>query len=61
MNINFVFSLSGGELFEQISDDDRLTEADVIDYVRQVCDGLKYMHEKNIVHLDIKVTFCFEI
>ncbi|ESO03551.1 hypothetical protein HELRODRAFT_191869 [Helobdella robusta] len=47
--------LSGGELFDQISDDDsKLTEADVINYVKQICDGLKFMHDKNIVHLDIK-------
>lgn len=30
-------------------------EEDAIDYVRQVLEGLKYMHSKNIVHLDLKV------
>ena len=49
-------SLSGGELFDQIADEDyKMTEADAIRYVRQVCDGLQHMHEQNIVHLDIKV------
>ena len=50
------FSLSGGELFDRISDDNyKMTEAEAINYIRQVCDGIKYMHEKSIVHLDIKV------
>jgi len=49
-------SLSGGELFDQIADEDyKMTEAEVIRYVRQVCDGLQHMHEQNIVHLDVKV------
>lgn len=49
-------SLSGGELFDQIADEDnKLTEADVVRYVRQVCDGISHMHDQNIVHLDIKV------
>ncbi|KAK2158172.1 hypothetical protein LSH36_175g03003 [Paralvinella palmiformis] len=47
--------LSGGELFDRVADEDyKMTEAEVINYVRQVCEGLKHMHENNIVHLDIK-------
>jgi len=52
-----VRSLSGGELFDQIADEDyKMTEAEVIRYVRQVCEGLQHMHEQNIVHLDVKVS-----
>lgn len=49
-------SLSGGELFDQIADEDyKMSEAEVIHYIRQVCDGLQHMHDNNIVHLDVKV------
>ncbi|XP_067934437.1 twitchin-like [Watersipora subatra] len=47
--------LSGGELFDRIADDNyKMSEAEVIKYMRQVVAALKHMHENNIVHLDIK-------
>ncbi|XP_061166987.1 twitchin-like isoform X9 [Saccostrea echinata] len=47
--------LSGGELFDRIAAEDyKMTEAEVINYMRQVCEGLKHMHENSIVHLDVK-------
>lgn len=48
-------SLSGGELFERITADGYvMSEAEVINYMRQICEGIKHMHEKNIIHLDVK-------
>ena len=45
-------SLSGGELFERITADGyTMSEAEVINYMRQICEGVKHMHEKNIIHL----------
>ncbi|XP_037720926.1 twitchin isoform X30 [Drosophila subpulchrella] len=47
--------LSGGELFERITAEGYvMTEAEVINYMRQICEGIRHMHEKNIIHLDIK-------
>ena len=49
-------SLSGGELFDRVADEDyKMTESEVVNYIRQVCNGIQHMHEQNIVHLDIKV------
>ena len=45
-------SLSGGELFEQITSEGYvMSEAEVINYMRQICEGVKHMHERNIIHL----------
>ena len=56
--MQWFYSLSGGELFDRIADDNyKMTEAEVIKYIRQVVSALQHMHENNIVHLDIKVCF----
>ncbi|XP_065220483.1 twitchin isoform X27 [Planococcus citri] len=47
--------LSGGELFERITTEGYvMSEAEVINYMRQICEAIKHMHERNIIHLDIK-------
>ncbi|KAJ8962969.1 hypothetical protein NQ314_005686 [Rhamnusium bicolor] len=47
--------ISGGELFERVvADDFTLTEKDCILFMRQICEGVAYMHTQNIVHLDLK-------
>ena len=30
-------------------------EDDAVDYVRQILEALRFMHERNVVHLDLKV------
>ncbi|KAE8737825.1 hypothetical protein FOCC_FOCC016708 [Frankliniella occidentalis] len=48
-------SISGGELFERVvADDFTLTERDCILFMRQICEGVDYMHESQVVHLDLK-------
>ena len=49
------FSVPGGELFERIVVEEYLMEDDAVDYVKQLLEALQFMHEKNIVHLDLKV------
>ncbi|WAR10968.1 MYLK-like protein, partial [Mya arenaria] len=47
--------IGGGELFERILDDDcDLLERDCIQFMRQICDAVHYMHSRNILHLDLK-------
>lgn len=54
--MKIICSISGGELFERVvADDFNLTELDCILFVRQICEGVQYMHSNNIVHLDLKV------
>merc|ERR1711962_574358 len=47
--------INGGELFERvIAEDFALTERDCILFVRQICEGVQYMHDNMILHLDLK-------
>jgi len=47
--------ISGGELFERVvADDFTLTERDCILFMRQICEGVDYMHQNYVVHLDLK-------
>ncbi|KIH55342.1 hypothetical protein ANCDUO_14501, partial [Ancylostoma duodenale] len=48
-------SVSGGELFEKILEDDSLmSEEEVRDYMHQILLGVQHMHKNQIVHLDLK-------
>ncbi|XP_026916817.2 myosin light chain kinase, smooth muscle isoform X1 [Acinonyx jubatus] len=55
-NIVMVLEIvSGGELFERIIDEDfELTERECIQYMRQISEGVEYIHKQGIVHLDLK-------
>ncbi|XP_041087581.1 LOW QUALITY PROTEIN: myosin light chain kinase, smooth muscle [Polyodon spathula] len=47
--------IAGGELFERIVDDNfEHTEPTSACYMRQILEGVQYMHHRNIVHLDLK-------
>ncbi|KAL7668242.1 hypothetical protein ACOME3_008952 [Neoechinorhynchus agilis] len=54
-NTALVYELaSGGDLLDRMFSP--LTEQEVADYIRQICEGVRHMHEKNIVNLNIKPT-----
>lgn len=52
----YFFSVSGGELFDRIVEEDSLmSEEEARDYVHQILLAVQHMHRNNIVHLDLKV------
>ncbi|XP_053526539.1 myosin light chain kinase family member 4 isoform X2 [Artibeus jamaicensis] len=47
--------VDGGELFDRIIDDNyNLTELDAILFIKQICEGIRHMHQMYILHLDLK-------
>ncbi|KAM6184877.1 myosin light chain kinase family member 4 [Rhynchocyon petersi] len=47
--------VNGGELFDRIIDENyNLTELDTILFIKQICAGIKHMHQMYILHLDLK-------
>ncbi|XP_042602490.1 LOW QUALITY PROTEIN: myosin light chain kinase family member 4-like [Cyprinus carpio] len=52
--------VDGGELFDRIIDENyKLTELDTVLFIRQISEGLQYMHKMYILHLDLKVPNTF--
>ncbi|CAH1788440.1 unnamed protein product [Owenia fusiformis] len=45
---------AGGELFHQCVVEESFRERDVIRLMRQILEGLIFLHDRNIVHLDLK-------
>ncbi|XP_017891279.1 death-associated protein kinase 3-like isoform X2 [Ceratina calcarata] len=47
--------IEGGELFERVIDDDFvLTERSCAVFMRQICEGIEFVHRQHILHLDLK-------
>ncbi|KAK7898266.1 hypothetical protein WMY93_019119 [Mugilogobius chulae] len=44
----------GGELFDFIAEKDELLESEAIFFMRQILQGLSYMHQQQIAHFDLK-------
>lgn len=54
MNV-FKYRVSGGELFDRIIAKGNYTEKDASQLIYQVLDAVFYLHNKDIVHRDLKV------
>ncbi|XP_006870641.1 PREDICTED: myosin light chain kinase family member 4 [Chrysochloris asiatica] len=47
--------VDGGELLDRIIDEnDNLTELEAILFIKQICEGLRHMHQMCVLHLDLK-------
>ncbi|XP_029446394.1 myosin light chain kinase family member 4 isoform X2 [Rhinatrema bivittatum] len=47
--------VDGGELFDRIINENyNLTELDTILFIKQICEGIQYMHQMYFLHLDLK-------
>ncbi|KAG7225353.1 hypothetical protein INR49_027336 [Caranx melampygus] len=44
----------GGELFDFIAEKENLLEIEAIEFMKQILEGLGFMHSKNIAHFDLK-------
>lgn len=51
----FFFSINGGRLFDFLCSKSIVTEHQISKYVRQLFDGLNFLHQSKIVHLDLEV------
>ncbi|XP_070777531.1 death-associated protein kinase 2 [Enoplosus armatus] len=46
--------VSGGELFDFIAEKENLLESEAIEFMKQILEGLGFMHSKNFAHFDLK-------
>ncbi|XP_041810866.1 death-associated protein kinase 2 isoform X2 [Chelmon rostratus] len=46
--------VSGGELFDFVAEKENLLESEAIEFMKQILEGLGFMHSKNIAHFDLK-------
>lgn len=48
-------SAAGGEIFDHCVSEELLPEVQITRMIRQTLEGVHYLHQSNLVHLDLKV------
>uniref|UniRef100_A0A670KF88 non-specific serine/threonine protein kinase n=1 Tax=Podarcis muralis TaxID=64176 RepID=A0A670KF88_PODMU len=46
--------VSGGELFDFLAQKESLSEEEATQFIKQILDGVSYLHDKKIAHFDLK-------
>ncbi|KAF3817895.1 hypothetical protein GH733_013744 [Mirounga leonina] len=55
-NICFlVFRVAGGELFDFLAEKESLTEEEATEFLKQILNGVYYLHSLQIAHFDLKI------
>ena len=57
ISCQFFSSAPGGDIQSILDDEEVPFEEDVQGFVRQILEALQFIHDKNIAHLDIKVSW----
>ena len=53
-NMYIITELCDGDLYGLLKQKRKLTEAEAINYLKQIMDGIKYLNNQNIIHRDLK-------
>lgn len=57
-NLYLIMNLcTGGELFDRIIHRGYFFERDAVNIVRAILDAIGYLHDNNVIHRDLKVSF----
>ncbi|KAB0374954.1 hypothetical protein FD755_013446 [Muntiacus reevesi] len=51
-----ILEVSGGELFDFLAQKESLSEEEATSFIKQILEGVNYLHAKKIAHFDLKVT-----
>lgn len=54
-SLSSVGSVAGGELFDFLAEKESLSEEEATEFLKQILDGVNYLHAKQIAHFDLKV------